>query len=429
VRRANVLGPLADRPFRLLWLAATTSAVGSAFVPVALAFAVLGIGGNATSLGLVLLAGMLAGLLSYLVAGVWADRVSRRTLMLGADVVRLLVEVAVAVSLMTRHAQIWQLALASVLVSIATAFEGPASTGLVAEIVAPEGLQKANSLLSISTSAASVVGPALSGLLVATAGTGWAFAVDAASFAGSAAFLILMPSLGRIPPARQRFFTELAAGWHEVASRSWAWATLMGNAISNMCFAMFLVIGPVLARQRLGGASGWGLVASGMTAGALLAGVVTMSGRFRRPIASGMAASMLLALPVLALAARLPLYVLVASAAIGIAGGFVLNNNWDTAIQQLIPNDLLSRFRSYDYLLAFVAMPVGYGIAGPLAHVFTADGVLLVAAAVIVAANGIPAVLPSVRAVVRHKDGTITGPMPRTLADMQPAVTAPPAGQ
>ncbi len=424
LRRADVLGPLADRPFRLLWLAATTSAVGSAFVPVALAFAVLGIGGNATSLGLVLLAGTLAGLSSYLVAGVWADRVSRRTLMLGADVIRLLVEVAVAASLLTRHGQIWQLALASVLVASATAFEGPASTGLVAEIVAPDRLQKANSLLSISTSASAVVGPALAGLLVATAGAGWAFAADAASFAGSAAFLIVMPSLGRVRSDRQRFFTELAAGWREVASRSWAWATLMGNAISNMSFATFEVLGPVLARERLGGASGWGLVSSGMAVGALLAGVVTMSGRFRRPIASGMAASMLLALPVLALGARLPLYVLVGCAVVGITGGMVLNNNWDTAIQQLIPNDMLSRFRSYDYLLAFVAMPIGYAIAGPLAHAFTADGVLLAAAAVIVVANGIPAILPSVRSVVRHKDGTITGPAPSLSADAGSATVA-----
>ncbi len=237
-----------------------------------------------------------------------------------------------------------------------------------------------------------------------------------------------MPSLGRIPPARQRFLTELAAGWREVAFRSWAWATLMGNAASNMCFATFLVLGPVLARQRLGGASGWGLVSSGMTAGALLAGVVTMSGRFRRPIASAMAVSTLMALPVLALAARLPLYVVVGSAAIGIAGGFILNNNWDTAIQQLIPNELLSRFRSYDYLLAFVAMPIGYGIAGPLAHAFTADGVLLAAAAVIVVANGIPAILPAVRAVVRHADGTITGPAPSPIASVRRAAM-PPAEQ
>src|SRR5277367_4508992 len=95
--RAGLLGPLQDRPFRLLWLAATTSAVGSAFVSVALAFAVLGIGGNATSLGLVLLAGAVAGVASYLVAGVWADRLSRRNLMLAADLVRMLVEAVVAV--------------------------------------------------------------------------------------------------------------------------------------------------------------------------------------------------------------------------------------------------------------------------------------------------------------------------------------------
>jgi hypothetical protein len=60
-RRFDNFGPLSDRPFRLLWLAATTSAVGSAFVTVALAFAVLGIGGTATSLGLVLLTGTIAG--------------------------------------------------------------------------------------------------------------------------------------------------------------------------------------------------------------------------------------------------------------------------------------------------------------------------------------------------------------------------------
>jgi hypothetical protein len=61
VRRLDIFGLLADRSFRLLWLAATTSAVGSAFVTVAMAFAVLSIGGNATALGMVLLVGTVAG--------------------------------------------------------------------------------------------------------------------------------------------------------------------------------------------------------------------------------------------------------------------------------------------------------------------------------------------------------------------------------
>lgn len=415
-RLAGLAGPLAHQPFRLMWLAASSSAVGSAFVPVAVAFAVLGIGGNATSLGLVLLVSSVAGLASYQVAGVWADRLSRRNLMLAADLVRMAVEAAVAVLLVTGHARIWELAVAAVLIQIASAFDGPASTGLVAELLKPDQLQQANSLLSISTSAASVVGPALSGILVSTVGPGWAFAVDAASFAASAAFLVRMPLLGRVRPVRQRFLAELAAGWREVTSRTWAWSTLIGNAVSNMTFAVFLVLGPVLALKDLGGAKGWGLISSGLTVGTLLGGLFAMWARPRRPISFGMFTVILGAVPMLALAARLPLYLVVVSAVIGMCGSLVLNTNWDTAIQQLVPIDVLSRFRSYDYMLAFVAMPVGYAVAGPLAAAFGPYKVLIGAAAIRVVANAIPAVLPPVRAVIRHQDGTITGPQSGKLS-------------
>jgi MFS family permease len=418
-RARRLLGPLADGPFRLFWLSTTTSSVGSAFVPVALAFAVLGIGGDATSLGLVLLVGTVAGLASFQFAGVWADRLPRRDLMLAADVLRMLVEVAVATLLLTRHAHVWELAVSSGLMAIATAFEATACLGLIPQVVTPERLQQANSLLSVSSSGASVAGPALSGLLVATAGAGWAFVVDAASFAGSAAFLLAMPPLGRVIQERQRFFTELAAGWREVSSRSWAWSTLAGNALSNMAFAVLLVLGPVLALRRLGGASGWGFISSGMTVGTLIGGFIAMWYKARRPIAFGMWSVTLTALPMLALAASLPLYLVIGSAVIGMLGVLILNTNWDTAVQQVIPNELLSRFRSYDYLLAFVAMPVGYAVAGPLESAFGADKVLYAAAAVAVIANAIPAMLPVVRAVIRHPDGTVTGP-PRKLGTETP---------
>ncbi len=425
MRRLDVFGPLADRPFRLLWLAATTSAVGSAFVMVALAFAVLGIGGSATSLGLVLLTGTVAGLVSFLAGGVWADRVPRRNLMLAADLVRMVTEAAIAVLLLTGHARIWELACAYAITLVASSFFEPASTGLVAELVPAGQLQQANSLLSVSTSAAAVAGPALSGVLVATAGPGWAFAVDAASFAGSAAFLLALPSPGHAGIARQRFFADLAAGWHEVASRTWAWATLIGNTAGNMAFAVFLVLGPVLALSRLGGAPGWGLVASGLSAGALLGGLVAMWVHARRPVADGMLAVVLMALPLLAMAARLPLPVIVACAVIGMSGAIFLNTNWATFIQQLVPTEVLSRFRSYDYLLAFVATPVGYAIAGPLASAFGADTVLVAAAAVIAVSSFVPAMLPAVRVIVRHQDGTITGPAGLAMAAVAPS----PAGR
>src|SRR5260370_10749936 len=147
-----------------------------------------------------------------------------------------------------------------------------------------------------------------------------------------------------------------------------------------------------------------------MTAGTLISGFIAMLYKARRPIAFGMAACMLTALPMLALAARLPLYLVVVSSVVGMLGVLVLNTKWDTVIQQVIPNELLSRFRSYDYLIAFVAIPVGYAIAGTLESAFGADKVLYSAGALAVVANAVPAVLPMVRAVVRHPDGTITGP-------------------
>lgn len=415
-RRIAFAGPLSDRPFRRVWLAATISAVGSAFIPVALAFAVLGLGGTATSLGLVLLTGTAAGLVSYLAGGVWADRVSRRNLMLAADGVRLVTESAVAVLLITGRARIWELAAAYAVTQVASSFFDPASTGMVAQIVAPARLQQANSLLSVSQNAAAVVGPALSGLLVATAGAGWAFAADAASFAGSAAFLLGLAVTGSTRVQRQRFVTDLAEGWREVASRTWAWATLICNTAGNMAFAILLVLGPVLAASRLGGASGWGLVSTGLSAGALLGGLAAMRIRARRPIASAMLTTALMALPLLALAASLPLVLVVLAAVLGMPGAIYLNTNWATTAQQLVPMNVIARFRSYDYLLAFTAIPVGYAIAGPLAAAIGDSTLLVIAAAVIVASAIVPAFVPAVRAVTRHSDGTITGP-PATPAN------------
>jgi MFS family permease len=377
---------------------------------VALSFAVLGLHGNATSLGLVLLTGTLAGLVSYLAGGVWGDRVPRRNLMLAADVVRLAVESAVAALLLTGHARVWELACAYAVTQVASSFFDPASAGLIAQLVSAPQLQKANSLLTVSQSAAMIAGPALSGLLVATAGAGWAFAADAASFAGSAAFLLGVPALGVARAARQRFAADLAEGWREVARRPWAWAALICNTAGSMAFAVFLVLGPVLAASRLGGASGWGLVSAGLSAGALLGGLAAMWVKARRPIADAMLATSLMALPLLALAAGLPLAVIALAAALGMPGGIYLNTNWATTVQHLVPADVIARFRSYDYLFSFAATPVGYAIAGPLSSALGASQVLIIAAAVIVAQAIIPALLPVVRVVVRHDDGTITGP-------------------
>src|SRR3954470_17908047 len=110
MRVSTRFGPLAERPFRLLWLARTGSSIGDSLVVVAIPFAVLRIGGEATDLGL-FLAAYTIGRAGFIIAGgVWADRLPRRAVMIGADLVRFSTQAATAALLFGHGLQVWGLA-------------------------------------------------------------------------------------------------------------------------------------------------------------------------------------------------------------------------------------------------------------------------------------------------------------------------------
>jgi MFS family permease len=171
-------GALSERPFRLLWLGQTTSAIGDVMIGVALAFAVFQIGGGAAQLGLVLASLTIGRTAFVLVGGVWADRLPRRLVMLTCDAIRAVVQSFVAVALLTGAAEIWMLAVTSFVFGAASAFFLPAATGLVPQTISAGRLQQANALLALSRSSVQVVGPAVSGVIVAATEPGWVFAID-----------------------------------------------------------------------------------------------------------------------------------------------------------------------------------------------------------------------------------------------------------
>src|SRR4051812_26382600 len=100
-------GALSERPFRLLWLGQTASAIGDVMVGVALAFAVFEIGGGAAQLGLVLACLTVGRTAFVLVGGVWADRLPRRLVMLACDAIRAVVQAFVAGAPLTGAAGGW----------------------------------------------------------------------------------------------------------------------------------------------------------------------------------------------------------------------------------------------------------------------------------------------------------------------------------
>ena len=196
--RSPNLALLREPNYRRLFWGQTISLVGDGIGPIAIAFAVLGLTGSASDLGIVLAARSVVITALILVGGVFADRVSPRIAMLRADFTRMLLMGAIAALLISGAAQIWELVVLFALEGAATAFFNPASSAIMAQVVGPAELQAANGLLSLSKSAGQVAGPAIAGVLLAVATPGWAIAVDAVSFGLSAAFLLaLRTSTGR----------------------------------------------------------------------------------------------------------------------------------------------------------------------------------------------------------------------------------------
>src|SRR2546430_10819577 len=128
----------------------------------------------------------------------------------------------------------------------------------------------------VTGSRLSLSNPAVSGVLVATVGPAVSFAIDAATFAASAtslAFLNTQPITGI---ERKNFWRELADGIRAVAGRRWYLLNLGAHAVWNFAFAAFLVAGPIVARDQLGGASAWGFIGTSMAAGSMLGGLIAL---------------------------------------------------------------------------------------------------------------------------------------------------------
>ncbi|HSC92568.1 MAG TPA: MFS transporter [Gaiellaceae bacterium] len=392
MRASELLGALRERDFRLLWAGQTTSMLGNALVPVALAFAVLDLTGSATDLGLVLAAQTLPLVLFLLAGGVWADRLPRQLVMVASDVIRGSVHVTIALLLVTGKAEVWHLAALMALFGTAEAFFQPAYTGVVPRTVSPERLQQANALLGMSNGAVLMAGPAIAGILVAIVGPWLAFAFDAVTFAVSAGCLLAL-SLPRTIDrgARTSFLAELREGWDELLSHTWLW-TIIAWAGTYLFFvvAPFYVLGPLVAKEELGGATAWAAIASAWAAGSLAGGAVALRWRPARPMLVCCTLVLWEVVPVSLLALAAPAWLIAPAQAVGgVVMGFFMAL-WATTLQQHVPAEKLSRVSAYDWLGSLGLMPLGFVLAGPTADAIGVSTTLWISVAwVVISTTGI----------------------------------------
>lgn len=388
------------RDFRLWFLAQSVSLLGDGMTRVALAFAVLSVGGSASEVGLVLAAGTLPLVVCLLVGGVVADRTSRRGVMVAADLVRLVAQGTMAALLIAGEAQVWSLALLAGAVGAASGFFNPAATALLPAVVAPDQVQRANGMRAVSMAGGEIAGPLLAGLLVATAGAGWAVAADAVSFGVSAAFLLRLRVDGRAPArAATAFGTDLREGWREFRARTWVWTFVVAMGLGNMLWGAWSALGPVIAHRDLGGAAAWGAVLAAMGAGGVAGALVAMRVRPRRPLLLYALLDLLITLPIAALAASAALPVLALAAAAAGVGLMLGNTIWESTLQRHVPAGSLSRISAYDWFGALAFRPLGLVLWGPVSIAIGLSASLWVAFGLLLALGLVLLALPSTRAL------------------------------
>jgi MFS family permease len=355
------------RDFRLLFVGQSVSLFGDGLFAVALSFAVLETTGSSADLGIVLAAGALPLVGLVLVGGVWADRVSRRRLMLASDGLRMAIQGTLALLIATGAVSLWSFIVLNALYGVGMAFFSPAFTGLVPELLPAEELRRANGLLGITRSVTAVAGAAVGGVLVDAIGPGSAIAADSVTFAVSALALALMHA-GRTPSAERRpFLHELAIGWHEVRSRRWVWMTILNISFFLMLYvAPFDVIGPMVARDSLGGATAWGLISASFAVGMAFGGLVVIVMRLRRPVLVAGIIFAVTSFSPLLLAFTAPLALICSSYALEGVGVGIFVATWDTALQREIPEEVLSRVSAWDWMGSLAGMPLGFALIGPV---------------------------------------------------------------
>lgn len=402
MRPPRSLGVLHEQRFARYLAAVTVSTLGSGMATVALAFAVLEFGG-ATDLGIVLLAREIPVIVLLLLGGVFADRLPRQMILVGSDLVKGTAQIITAILVFSGAANVWNVALLQTVFGLAAAFSRPATIGLVKEAVSDARLQEANALLQLSSSVLSIAGPAIGAIIVAAGSPAWAIAVDSITFFASAGLTASMQLTRTVRIASASILGDLRDGWREFVTRPWAVAMVVSFGLFQLTyFPALLVLGPLVAKEQLGGAGAWGTILAVGSAGAVFGGMFALRLKVSRPLVACQLLVVPAGLLLAALAVPLPLIAIAAVSFVGGVGFALGNTLWFTALQRNVPDHALSRISSFDWLGSVALNPIGYALIGPIAGAIGAPEALGVAAVLNIAVCLSVVLVPSVRSIRMH---------------------------
>lgn len=362
-------------PQRILVLARTVSILGNFAAPVALSFAVLALapGSEAASrLALVLTAAAVPQLLFLAVGGFAADRGHRRLLAVGGETAAGLAEAASAALLLTHTATVGALAGLAAARGAFSAVGTPAMRAFVADLAdRTDQIASVNAALSGGRAIATIAGPALGGLLVTSAGPGWALAANAASYVIAAVLLspLRPPVRSAHQPAGSRpgNLRQLRNGWHTIAHSAWLWPLMLyGMLFVLLVDAPYQLISPLLSRQHYGSAIALAVSTTAFGVGSVAGSGIAWRIRPQRPLLVYIALYFLEMPLRLAWALLAPLPILAVSAGMAGLSFAAACSLWQTVLATRIASRQLGTVAAADEASGALANPLAIALTAAL---------------------------------------------------------------
>jgi MFS family permease len=371
VRWQETFAALKHYNYRLWFIGQLVSLVGTWMQSTAQGYLIYQLTNSPAYLGLVGFVGGAPSLIFTLFGGVIADRLPRRKLLVITQTSMMILAFVLAVLTFTNLVRPWHIIILAFLLGVANAFEAPARTSFILELVSREDMTNAIALNSTMFNTGTVVGPAVAGLTYAAFGPGWCFSLNGISFIAVIVALLLMRiKLEPRSPRQTRALAELSEGIRYVLKNRMI-VSLIGSVgiISIFGIGMMNLL-PAWAKDVMHGdvrTNGWMISARGVGSlisalmlaywgGRKLRGRLWTYGAFITPVT----------LFVFAWLRWLPLS-LVALMCIG-WGTMMITNNSQAIVQSLVSDNLRGRVMGVYSLVFFGSMPIGSLFAGSMAE-------------------------------------------------------------
>ncbi|HYZ84249.1 MAG TPA: MFS transporter [Bryobacteraceae bacterium] len=378
------------RDFRLLWFGACTSSIGTWMQALAQSWLVLKLSGSPFLLGLDSFLGQIPIFLFSLIGGVIADRLDRRFLLIGSQIVQLSCAFLLAGLFYFNVVQVWHILCLSFVVGVAQAFGGPAYQALVPALVEPKDLANAIALNSIQFNLARVIGPMLGGITLAQLGPVWCFGLNGVSYIAVIISLLMLNRRPTIVRTSTSMLSSLKEGIRFIQGKDGMKALIMLAFLMTLLGIPLVTFLPVVAQNVFkGNAEVYTLLLSISGAGAVL-GALVVAGWGSISKKGQVALMTLITLGVLTALFGASRNIVLSCILLFLAGAALIAcfAMISSLVQLITPDEMRGRVMSV-YNVAFRGgMPIGSLIAGTFIPKITVSWVL--------ALNGIALVFVSV---------------------------------